>query len=93
MALRWSKYLLSHAKRLYAAGDTLTAERAKLIVERCGGLPDLFTLRDIHQRDWARLKDKGAVKKALVFLCHTNHIREITEDSNQKGGRPTIRYE
>ncbi|EJF87644.1 hypothetical protein ME1_00999, partial [Bartonella vinsonii subsp. arupensis OK-94-513] len=93
MALRWSKYLLSHAKRLYAAGDTLTAERAKLIVERCDCLPDIFTLRDIHQRNWARLKDKGAVKQALEFLCHTNHIREITKDSNQKGGRPTIRYE
>ncbi|WP_375683658.1 YfjI family protein, partial [Bartonella sp. AP281QHHD] len=38
-ALRWTSYLLSHAKRLYAAGDTLTAERAKLIVERCDCLP------------------------------------------------------
>ncbi len=51
-ALRWSNYLLSHAKRLYAAHDTLTAERAKLIVERCDHLPDVFTSRDVYKRDW-----------------------------------------
>ncbi len=42
MALRWEKYLLSHVKRLYAAADTLTAERAKLIVERCEYLPEVI---------------------------------------------------
>ncbi|UNF29719.1 DUF3987 domain-containing protein [Bartonella krasnovii] len=41
-ALCWEKYLLSHAKRLYAARDTLTAERAKLIVERCDHLLDVL---------------------------------------------------
>ncbi|EJF98839.1 hypothetical protein MEI_00006 [Bartonella vinsonii subsp. arupensis Pm136co] len=76
MALRWSDYLLSHAKRLYAAGDTLTAERAKLIVERCDGLPEVFTARDIYRRCWAHLKDKEAVKQALELLCCSNHIRK-----------------
>uniref|UniRef100_UPI0035D12D68 YfjI family protein n=2 Tax=unclassified Bartonella TaxID=2645622 RepID=UPI0035D12D68 len=51
-ALRWTSYLLSHAKRLYAAGDNLATEGAQLIVERCDHLPDVFTLRDIHQRSW-----------------------------------------
>ncbi len=37
-ALYWGKYLISHAKLLYAAGDTLTAERAKLIIKRCDHL-------------------------------------------------------
>ncbi len=41
-ALYWEKYLIRHAKRLYAAGDTLTAEHAKLIVERCDHLPDVL---------------------------------------------------
>ncbi|WP_375707766.1 DUF3987 domain-containing protein, partial [Bartonella sp. AA1HLJMS] len=92
-ALRWTSYLLSHAKRLYTAGDTLTAESAKLIVERCDHLPDVFTLRDIHQRSWTHLKDNQAVKQVLELLCRCNYIREISGDNNSQGGRPTIRYE
>ncbi|WP_273721725.1 MULTISPECIES: YfjI family protein [unclassified Bartonella] len=92
-ALRWEKYLLSHVKRLYAAGDTVTAERAKLIVERCDCLPDVFTLRDIHQRSWTHLKDNQAVKQALELLCRCNYIRETSGGNSSKSGRPTIRYE
>ncbi|UNE53759.1 YfjI family protein [Bartonella machadoae] len=93
MALHWSKYLLSHAKRLYAADDSLTIEHANLLVERCEYLPSVFTARDILQRNWTRLKDKEAIKKALELLCRCNYLREICEDKAQKGGRPTIRYE
>ncbi|WP_039760159.1 DUF3987 domain-containing protein, partial [Bartonella queenslandensis] len=49
-ALRWEKYLLSHVKRLYTAADSLATEGAKLIVERCDCLPDVFTARDIYRR-------------------------------------------
>ncbi|WP_371923333.1 DUF3987 domain-containing protein [Bartonella sp. B1098] len=91
-ALRWEKYLISHAKRLYAAGDTLTAERAKLIVERCDCLPDVFTARDIYRRCWSSLKDKEAVKQALELLCRSNHLRKkfIT---HQTSGHPSAYYE
>ncbi|UNE54947.1 YfjI family protein [Bartonella machadoae] len=75
-ALRWSNYLLSHAKRFYTAGDILVKERANLIIERCNCLPEVFTARDIYRRCWAHLKDKEAVKQALELLCHTNHIRK-----------------
>ncbi len=92
-ALYWEKYLLSHVKRLYAAGNTLIADRAKLIVERCDCLPNVFTHRDIHQKSWTSLKDKEAVKQALELLCRCNYIREISGDNNLQGGRPTIRYE
>ncbi|EJF98593.1 hypothetical protein [Bartonella vinsonii] len=85
--------MLSHVKRFYAAEDTLTAERAKLIVERCDCLPDIFTLRDIHQRDWTDLIEHSIVQKALELLCRSNHIREISGTKNPTGGRPTIRYE
>ncbi|CAK00912.1 conserved hypothetical protein [Bartonella tribocorum CIP 105476] len=92
-ALRWEKYLLSHVKRLYAAADSLATEGAKLIVERCDCLPDVFTTRDIYKRDWKCFKDNGAVKQALELLCRCNYIREISEDKSSQGGRPTIRYE
>ncbi|EJF84689.1 hypothetical protein MCU_00267 [Bartonella elizabethae Re6043vi] len=92
-ALRWEKYLLSHVKRLYAAGNASIEDCAKLIVERCDCLPDGFTLRDIHQRSWSSLKDNQAVKQALELLYRCNYIREIASDNSSKSGRPTIRYE
>ncbi|WP_035451665.1 DUF3987 domain-containing protein, partial [Bartonella birtlesii] len=92
-ALRWEKYLLSHAKRLYAAHDTLTAERAKLIVERCDCLPNVFTARDIYRRCWRSLKDNQTVKQALELLCRCNYIREFPIGENELGRRPDKRYE
>ncbi len=92
-ALYWEKYLISHARRLYAAGDTLTAERAKLIVERCDYLPDVFTARDIYRRCWHSLKDNQAVKQALKLLCRCNYIREFPIEGNELGRRPDRRYE
>ncbi|WP_375667282.1 DUF3987 domain-containing protein, partial [Bartonella sp. CL435QHHD] len=93
IALRWEKYLLSHVKRLYAAANSLATEGAKLIVERCDCLPDVFTTRDIYKRDWKCFKDNEAVKQALELLCRCNYIREISGDKSSQGGRPTIRYE
>ncbi|WP_277623276.1 DUF3987 domain-containing protein [Bartonella krasnovii] len=92
-ALCWEKYLISHVKRLYAAGNTLTAERAKLIVERCDCLSDVFTARDVYKRDWKCLTDNQAVKQALELLCRCNYIREVSGNNNSQGGRPTIHYE
>ncbi len=73
-------------------GDTVTAERAKLIVERCDHLPDVFTARDVYKREKC-LKDKEAVKQALELLCRSNHIRQIASENSSQGGRSTIRYE
>ncbi|WP_375693751.1 YfjI family protein [Bartonella sp. AP88HLJMH] len=92
-ALRWEKYLFSHVKRLYAAADSLATEGAKLIVERCDHLPDVFTLRDIHQRSWTHLKDNQTVKQALELLCRCNYIREFPIEGNELGRRPDRRYE
>ncbi|UNF29577.1 DUF3987 domain-containing protein [Bartonella krasnovii] len=92
-ALRWEKYLLSHVKRLYAAGNASIEDCAKLIIERCDHLPDIFTLRDIHQRSWTHLKDHAILKQSLEILCRSNHIRQISSENSSKGGRPTIRYE
>ncbi len=92
-ALYWEEYLISHAKRLYAANDTLTAERAKLIVERCDLLPNVFTARDIYRRCWRSLKDNQTVKQALELLCRCNYIREFPIEGNELGRRPDRRYE
>ncbi len=92
-ALRWEKYLLSHAKRLYAAADSLATEGANFLVKRCDCFPDVFTARDVYKRDWKLLKNKETIQQTLELLCRCNYIREISGDKCSQGGRPTIRYE
>jgi len=93
MALGWAEYLSSHARRLYTAGDTLAEDGARLIIERRATLPAVFTLRDIHQRNWTNLREHEAVKQAIEVLCHSNHIREMAVTNSQSSGRPSARYE
>lgn len=92
MALVWAKYLASHAKRLYSAGQTMAQDGARLIIERRNELPRLFTVRDIHQKRWAKLADREAILSAMEILTNTNHCREIPKDTTTNGGRPTVKY-
>jgi hypothetical protein len=91
-ALRWADYLRTHANRLYAAGDTMAGEAARLILERRTRLPDPFTVRDIHRKDWAGLTDREAAADAVDVLVATNHCREMEKGGDGNGGRPTSFY-
>ncbi|WP_019223569.1 hypothetical protein [Bartonella rattaustraliani] len=51
MVLRFSHYLLSHAKRFYASGDIALENHANLLVERCDYLSDGFTVRNVYKCD------------------------------------------
>ena len=92
LALGWADYLRSHANRLYAAGQTMTEEGARLIVERRGQLPDPFTIRDIQRKGWATLADHEAVLAAVDVLIATSHCREVRSTASPAGGRPSVRY-
>ncbi|EJF90366.1 YfjI family protein [Bartonella tamiae] len=92
-ALVWAEYLISHARRLYAAGQTMAEDGARLIIERRHELPDLFTVRDIHQKRWARLADREAVVSAIEILTDGNYCRALARDTTESGGRPTVCYE
>lgn len=91
-ALEWADYLRSHATRLYAAGQTMTEDGARLIVERRAQLPDPFTARDIQRRAWSGLGERDAVASALDVLVTTHHCREVPQPTGQAGGRPTTAY-
>jgi hypothetical protein len=77
-ALRWSPYLQSHAKRLYAAADVMTENGAKLIVERRSQLPSPFTARDVQRKGWAGLADRDLVQTAIETLIATHHCRAVS---------------
>jgi hypothetical protein len=92
MALGWAEYLRSHGNRLYAAGQTMAEEGARLIVERRHQLPAEFTARHVHQKGWASLADRDAVAAAIEMLIATNHCREVPAPTTPAGGRPTTTY-
>jgi hypothetical protein len=91
-ALGWADYLLSHANRLYSAGETMAADGARLIMQRRHQLPDSFTPRDIQRKGWASLGDRESVISAIEMLVATNHCREVPPLVHQAGGRPSILY-
>lgn len=91
-ALKWASYLRSHATRLYAAGDTMIEDGARLIIERRPQLPPEFSARDVQRKAWAGLGDRDAVSAALDLLEATNHCREVAAPPSGAGGRPSSVY-
>lgn len=91
-ALGWADYLRTHANRLYAAGQTMAEEGARLVVERRAQLPDLFTARDVHRKQWSGLTDRDAVASAIEILTATYHCRERSV-THPGAGRPTSAFD
>jgi hypothetical protein len=91
-ALEWADYLRSHADRLYAAGDTVAENGAKLIVGRRRQLPERFTVRDVQRKAWAGLADRNAVQAAIEMLVATHHCRQAPSPTGPAGGRPSEAY-
>ena len=61
---------------------------AKRIVD--GKLTDHFTARDVHRKNWSRLRSMREVEAALALLEEFGHIRGF--EQNDGLGRPTTRY-
>ena len=91
-ALAWADYLRSHANRLYSSGNTLVEDGARLILERRHQLPGEFTVRSVHQRNWAGLGDRDVVTAAIELLVSSHHCREVEKPASATGGRPTSFY-
>jgi hypothetical protein len=90
-AIAMSRYLESHAARLYAAGTEAETSAARAILShiRRGDLRDGFTARDVHQRGWSNLTDKDQVKAGLDLLVECDWIAGALVVT---GGRPRMTY-
>jgi Protein of unknown function (DUF3987) len=90
-AIRFARYLESHARRIYASGAEAETSAAKAILAkiRKGDLRDGFSAREIHQRGWSRLSDREDVQAGLDLLCDLDWIAEAERKSGPAGGRPT----
>jgi hypothetical protein len=91
-ALGWADYLRSHASRVYAAGEVMAENGARLIVERRDQLPGQFTPRDIQRKAWAGLGDRDVVQVSIDMLVGTYHCREVSVGAGPQGGRPSQLY-
>lgn len=94
-AIRFLVYLESHVNRIYAQirnpfqkADESLARRIK-----AGDLKDGFTVRDIERKGWDGLSKREYVEDAITTLEEKNWIRELPLEKNNKGGRPTRKWE
>lgn len=93
-ALAFSKYLESHARRLYGATNETERAAAQAILTkmRAGDLQDGFTAREVHQRDWSDLTDREQVQAGLDLLVELHYLAASSTATSERGGRPTITY-
>lgn len=90
-AIAFAAYLETHARRAYAAGINAEVAPAKAILDhiRRGDLTDPFTARDIHQREWSNLSDRGQVQAGLNLLTELDWL---ADEDLKTGGRPKVIY-
>lgn len=90
-AIRFARYLESHARRIYASGTEAETSAAKAILAkiRKGDLKDGFSARDVHRPQWSNLSDREDVQAGLDMLCDLDWIAEEERKSAPAGGRPT----
>ena len=87
-AIRFCKYLESHARRAYASSTEAETTAAKAILAkiRSGDLQDGFTAREVHRPKWSGLSDREAIGAALDLLCDFDWLAVKDRKSSGKKG-------
>lgn len=91
LAVRWARYLESHARRVYNASTAAEIHAAKAIVARIsrGDLRSGFDARTVYRKGWTGLDDHEVVKAALGLLVEHGHLVEwLDSQPSPQGGRP-----
>jgi hypothetical protein len=91
-AFQWSRYLESHARRIFAAsvGDDIQGARSLADKIADGSLQDGFALREVYRHHWTGLATKEDAEEAILLLIDFDWLRERREKT---AGAPKIRYE
>lgn len=84
IAIAWSNYLLTHARRIYSMGLDLAITAAEALARKIKGneLLNGFSERDVYRAGWANLNDKELVRAACQELEAAGWIRR----RQKKGG-------
>jgi len=93
-ALAFSKYLETHARRLYGATSEPERAAAQAILTKIheGELHNGFTAREVHQHDWSCLTDRDQVQAGLNLLVQLHYLAASSAATSERGGRPTTTY-
>jgi putative DNA primase/helicase len=100
-ALKWCKYLRTHANRLYAAAvipETAGAESLlrKIIGRKLCDSDNLpltsFTPRQVANKGWTGLNNVELVRSAADLLADYDWLRRDTVYAGGSGGRHSDRY-
>jgi hypothetical protein len=90
-AIEWSKYLASHARRIYGYKDE-SALAAEKLYEKRHKLKEGFSPSEVTQKGWSGLKDLGLVKSAITVLVSHNYLIHKYKGFKATGGKPSSRY-
>jgi hypothetical protein len=93
-ALRWVRYLETHARRIYGMGTNVRIKAAQALAKRiqAGTVVDGFSERDVYIKGWAMLKDPDAAQDACRELEAANWIRRLPPPPRASGRPPAHRY-
>ena len=91
LALRWSVYLESHARRVYSMATNYKVQAAQLLTKKitAGHLTTGFSARDVVRKGWSRLSDLDDVKAACSELEAANWIKRQPIE-RKRSGRPAL---
>lgn len=90
-AVRWAKYLETHARRAYGSAMAVSATTAMAIVAkiRSGDLKSQFRSHEVWRPGWSKLTDSDTVRAALEMLVDYDwlQVRKV-----ETAGRPKFIY-
>jgi hypothetical protein len=91
MAIAWSAYLETHARRAYGCVTAVAADTAKAILAkiRTGDLQKEFRSHDVWRPAWSKLTDRETVEAGLQMLVDYDWL-DIEKVAT--GGRPQTVY-
>jgi putative DNA primase/helicase len=90
-AIRWAKYLESHARRVYGATVDDRFAPARELSKRItrGMVPTPFAARDVYRKGWTGLSDKLDVEAACDILADHNWL---AVERKSTAGRTATNY-
>ena len=91
MALAWSEYLESHARRIYGSGPAAEVAAATAILARIrkSDLPAVFAGWQVWRPGWSGLADREIVADALALLTDLGYL---AQERIETDGRPATKY-
>jgi hypothetical protein len=93
-AIAFSRYLESHALRVYGSAAEGEVSAATMILKRIKAdeLADGFTAREVVRHGWTGLTDADLVAAGLTLLCDLDSLAAEQSTASPVGGRPKTTF-